>query len=84
MEYDITSGNSRSSQAGSESLIYDWTKVQELKSGKYTLWDHTFESPDKPTGTELHGSYNFLLEVAGVTPDQPAAGAAVHPDWFVA
>lgn len=27
--------------------IYDWEKVQELRSGKYTLWDHSFELPHK-------------------------------------
>jgi len=80
MEYDITSGNTRNSQAGSESQIYDWTKVQELRSGQYVLWDHLFERPD----AALHGEYNFLLEVAGITPDQPAAGTATHPEWFVA
>ncbi len=27
--------------------IYDWQKVQELRSGKYTLWDHRFELPHR-------------------------------------
>jgi type VI secretion system secreted protein VgrG len=27
--------------------IFSWTKVQELRSGKYTLWDHCFELPHK-------------------------------------
>jgi type VI secretion system secreted protein VgrG len=26
--------------------IYDWSKQQELRSGKYTLWDYCFEKPD--------------------------------------
>lgn len=30
-----------------EDRIYDWAKVQELRSGKYTLWDHCFELPHK-------------------------------------
>src|SRR6266542_3431536 len=30
-----------------EDRIYDWEKVQELRSGKYTLWDHSFELPHK-------------------------------------
>ncbi len=30
-----------------EERIYDWQKVQELRSGKYTLWDHSFELPHK-------------------------------------
>jgi type VI secretion system secreted protein VgrG len=27
--------------------IHDWQKVQELRSGKVTLWDHSFELPHK-------------------------------------
>lgn len=27
--------------------IHQWEKVQELRSGKYTLWDHSFELPHK-------------------------------------
>lgn len=30
-----------------ENRIHDWEKVQELRSGKYTLWDHCFELPHK-------------------------------------
>ncbi len=30
-----------------EDRIYDWHKLQELRSGKYLLWDHTFELPHK-------------------------------------
>ncbi len=29
-----------------EDRIYHWNKVQELRSGKYTLWDYCFEKPD--------------------------------------
>jgi type VI secretion system secreted protein VgrG len=29
-----------------EDRILDWSKMQELRSGKYTLWDHCFEKPD--------------------------------------
>jgi type VI secretion system secreted protein VgrG len=32
-------------QSGGEGQIYDWEKAQELRSGKYTLWDHCFEKP---------------------------------------
>lgn len=35
-----------------EQRIYDWQKVQELRSGKYTLWDHCFELPHKPLEAE--------------------------------
>jgi type VI secretion system secreted protein VgrG len=30
-----------------EERIDSWEKVQELRSGKYTLWDHCFELPQK-------------------------------------
>jgi type VI secretion system secreted protein VgrG len=30
-----------------EERIYRWEKQQELRSGKYTLWDHCFELPYK-------------------------------------
>jgi len=33
--------------AREEERVYDWEKVQELRAGKYTLWDHTFELPHK-------------------------------------
>jgi hypothetical protein len=65
MEYDIDSGNTqRKSQVGSD-VILDWEKVQELRSGKYSECE------------PVAGSYNFLLEVAGVTP-------SAYGDWFVA
>ena len=49
-----------------ESRIHSWIKMQELRSGKYTLWDHSFELPHKhleaskttlenvPVGTVTH------------------------------
>jgi type VI secretion system secreted protein VgrG len=30
-----------------EMRIHRWEKVQEIRSGKYTLWDHCFELPHK-------------------------------------
>lgn len=30
-----------------EDRIVEWSKTQELRAGKTTLWDHTFETPDK-------------------------------------
>lgn len=30
-----------------EDRIYEWEKAQELRSGKYLLWDHSFELPHK-------------------------------------
>src|SRR5918992_1548478 len=30
------------------SRVASWEKVQELRSGKVTLWDHCFERPHQP------------------------------------
>lgn len=35
-----------------EERITRWEKVQELRSGKYTLWDHCFELPHKHLDAE--------------------------------
>lgn len=40
--YETVAGGNRP-----EDRIYDWHKLQELRSGKYLLWDHTFELPHK-------------------------------------
>jgi len=40
--YETVTGGNRP-----EDRIYDWHKLQELRSGKYLLWDHTFELPHK-------------------------------------
>ena len=45
--YEDVSGGFRD-----EDRIYDWEKVQEWRSGKYTLWDHSFELPHKHLETE--------------------------------
>lgn len=30
-----------------EARVWHWEKIQDLRSGKYTLWDHCFELPGK-------------------------------------
>jgi type VI secretion system secreted protein VgrG len=40
--YEDVAGGNRD-----EDRIYDWQKIQEWRSGKYTLWDHCFELPHK-------------------------------------
>src|SRR5262245_44247059 len=40
--FDDGSGGTRD-----EDRIVSWEKTQELRSGKYTLWDHNFELPHK-------------------------------------
>jgi type VI secretion system secreted protein VgrG len=40
--FELTSGGTRE-----EDRVHTWDKVQELRSGKTTLWDHCFELPHK-------------------------------------
>src|SRR5947209_95132 len=42
-----------------ENRILGWEKIQELRSGKYTLWDHCFELPHK----HLEGQTDILESV---------------------
>ncbi|HWV47250.1 MAG TPA: type VI secretion system tip protein TssI/VgrG [Nitrospira sp.] len=42
IRYDEVSGGTREDEH-----IFSWQKVQELRTGKYTLWDHHFQAPDK-------------------------------------
>ena len=39
--------NSPQADQDGQDFIYDWNKTQEVTSGKYTLWDHSFELPHK-------------------------------------
>lgn len=55
-----------------EDRVSTWNKSQELRSGKYTLWDHTFELPhrhleaDKSIQeTAMAGKVNHKLKVGG-------------------
>ena len=54
-----------------EQAIFDLTKSQEVTSGKFTLWDHTFELPhkhleaDKPITDSIQvGKVSHTLKVA--------------------
>jgi type VI secretion system secreted protein VgrG len=49
-----------------EQRVHQWQKVQELRSGKYTLWDHSFELPHKH------------LEADKTIADTVAAGKVTH------
>ena len=40
--YEEKSGGNREADR-----VFRWERVQELRSGKYTLWDHCFELPNK-------------------------------------
>lgn len=46
-----------------EARILSWEKTQELRSGKYTLWDHSFELPYK----NLQSQIDILDKVAAGT-----------------
>jgi type VI secretion system secreted protein VgrG len=59
--YDDDTGGVRD-----EERVYSWEKVQELRSGKYTLWDHCFEMPPKH------------LEAEQPIQDSSAAGEVTH------
>jgi type VI secretion system secreted protein VgrG len=54
-----------------EDRIYGWEKAQELRSGKYTLWDHCFEIPHK----HLEAQVNILDSVqVGKVTHKPKVG----------
>jgi type VI secretion system secreted protein VgrG len=59
--YDEVSGGARDDLG-----ITVWEKSQELRSSKYTLWDHCFEVPGKH------------LEAKGKTIDSIAVGEVTH------
>ncbi len=59
--YDEVSGGLRD-----EMRITDWEKMQELRSGEYTLWDHCFELP---------GNH---LETKRKTVDRVSVGKVTH------
>ena len=52
--------------------VFDWTKGQEIRSGKFTAWDYTFEMPTKHldadktiTDSVTVGTVTHKLKVAG-------------------
>jgi type VI secretion system secreted protein VgrG len=60
--YDKVQGTRRD-----EDHIWSWEKAQELRSGKYTLWDHCFELPHKH------------LEADKTIQESVAIGKTTHP-----
>jgi len=55
-----------------EDRVFDWHKGQEIRSGKYVAWDHTFEMPDKHLEAEkpimdtvMVGTMSHKLKVGG-------------------
>jgi type VI secretion system secreted protein VgrG len=49
-----------------EDRVNGWTKIQELRSGKYTLWDHCFELPGQH------------LDADKIIQESVASGAVTH------
>jgi type VI secretion system secreted protein VgrG len=49
-----------------ETSIHQWQKVQDLRSSKYTLWDHSFELPHEN------------LEADKLIPDSVQVGTVAH------
>jgi type VI secretion system secreted protein VgrG len=65
--YEEVQGGSRV-----DGRVFHWEKVQELRSGKYTLWDHSFEKPSSHLDAEKTiqdsvsvGQVNHKLKVGG-------------------
>lgn len=62
-----------------EDRVFQWQKSQELRSGKYTLWDHTFELPHK----HLQASETILGSVqAGKVAHKLAVGGNDQLELF--
>ncbi len=55
VQWDVEEG-----QDVEQKHIYEWTKRQEVRSGKFTLWDHSFERPTD----NLESKKNTLESVA--------------------
>ena len=70
-------------------LVTDWEKVQELRSGKLTLWDHHFELPHRPLDAE--GTIQGTVRIGTVDHDLRAGNVAAlerydypggYAEWF--
>jgi type VI secretion system secreted protein VgrG len=49
-----------STEIEDEESVFSWDKTQEIRSGKYTLWDHCFQLPIK---NHLQSTQNILVAV---------------------
>lgn len=67
MHFDDTVGG-----VDEEHIIYSWEKIQELRSGKVTLWDHCFELPHK--NLEAQAIVDEDLQVGDITHKLKIAG----------
>ena len=63
-----------------ESSIYTWEKVQELRSGRITLWDHCFEVPHEPiSGAASAGTVSHRIGIEPFSID-PSGGDGSKDD----
>ena len=67
VEWDVEAG-----QDVEQRHVYEWTKRQEVRSGKFAMWDHSFQRPDdnfeskkNTLGSVAVGTVTHKLEVAG-------------------
>lgn len=65
--YENVEGGTRA-----EDRVYDWAKSQEWRSGKHTLWDHSFELPHKHL--DATGNIRDSVQVGKVTHKLKVAG----------
>src|SRR5262249_11706619 len=55
-----------------EDRVHEWSKMQELRSGKYTLWDYCFEKPD--SHLDAQAEIQATVEAGTVTHKFKVAG----------
>lgn len=67
--YDDQSGDVRD-----EGHVFRWTKTQELRAGKSTLWDYSFEMPDKhlEASQQIQASAQVGTQAHSLTPGTSA------------
>jgi type VI secretion system secreted protein VgrG len=86
LEYEPTGGGEG---AKKQFLITSWEKVQELRTGKVTLWDHHFELPHQPLdaavtiqGSVAVGTVTHDLRAGNVTQLEKYDYPGGYADWF--
>ncbi len=67
VQWDVVDGAQRESKH-----IHDWVKLQDVRSGKFTMWDQSFQRPNdnfeakkNTLGSVAVGTVTHKLEVAG-------------------
>ena len=69
--------------------IASWEKSQEIRTGKFTLWDHNFEMPDKHLDAEKEiaaavtvGTVSHNLQVGPTAQLENYTYPGGYADWF--